>query len=218
MKKHCANNNNALTIGSKITCPTATVLETPSCINPLVYLVSEALITARNNNTAVDAEITALLNAGVSISNGGKFCCPGCNDIYYLGYSSTFQTSLSSLTAGLTCCLNYIGDPAFLNSNDTLATLSCCSTNFLDCITAINQELPDGSLTFGGGLMEYNSINSESSICLIYNQLKAFNKYLTGDELADILDALFTAGVVIKCTGCTTYIGSAADYFNTFLN
>jgi hypothetical protein len=66
--------------------------------------------------------------------------------------------------------------------------------------------------------MEYNSMNSESSICLIYNQLKAFNKYLTGDELADILDAIFTAGVVIKCTGCTTYIGSASDYFNTFIN
>lgn len=218
MKKHCTNTNNALTIGSKITCPTAVTLATPSCINPLVYLVGEALITARNNDTDIDVEITALLNAGVTISNTGKFCCPGCNDIYYLGYASTFQTSLSSLINGLTCCLNYIGDPGFLNSHPSLSTLGCCDTNFVDCITAINQELPDGSLTFGGGLMEYNSINSESSICLIYNQLKAFNKYLTGEELAVILDALFTAGVVIKCTGCTTYIGSAADYFNTFIN
>lgn len=218
MKKHCTSTNNALTIGSKITCPTVEVLATPSCINPLVYLISEALITARNNNTAIDVEITALLNAGVSISNTGKFCCPGCNDIYYLGYAATFQTSLSSLILSLTCCLNYIGDPAFLNANPTLSTLGCCSTNFIDCITAINQELPDGSLTFGGGLMEYNSINSESSICLIYNQLKAFNKYLTGDDLAVILNALFTAGVVIKCTGCTTYIGSASDYFNTFID
>lgn len=218
MKKHCTNTNNALTIGSKITCPTATVLATPSCINPITYLIGEALITAKKNDTEVSVEILALLNAGVTISNTGKFCCPGCNDIYYLGYSSAFQTSLSSLIPGLTCCLNYIGDAAFLNANPTLATLDCCATNFIDCITAINQDLEDGSFTFTGGLMEYNSINSESSICLIYNQLKAFNKYLTGEELGVILEALFTAGVVVKCTGCTVYIGSALDYFNTFID
>jgi hypothetical protein len=217
MKKHCTSNS-ALTIGTKITCPTAAVLATPSCINPIVYLINEALITAKKNNTAIDVEIAALLNAGVNISNTGKFCCPGCNDIYYLGYANTFQTSLSSLIPGLTCCLNYIGDPSFLNANPTLKNLDCCATNFIDCITAINQDLMDGSFTFTGGLMEYNSINSESAICLIYNQLKAFNKYLTGEELGVILETLFTAGVVVKCTGCTVYIGSAADYFNTFLD
>jgi hypothetical protein len=114
--------------------------------------------------------------------------------------------------------LNYIGNPSYLVTRPSLAALPCCDTNFIDCITAINQELPDGSLTFGDSLMEYNSINGESSICLIYNQLKAFNKHITGEELADILNALFTAGVVIKCTGCTVYIGSALDYFNTFID
>jgi hypothetical protein len=217
MKKQCVNNK-ALTIGTKIICPTAATLQTPSCINPITYLIGEALITAKKNNTAVDVEITNLLTAGVSISNTGRFCCPGCNDIYYLGYANTFTSTLSSLIPGLTCCFNYIGDPALLQTYPSLKTLDCCATNFIDCITAINQDLTDSSYTFTGSLLEYNSINSESSICLIYNQLKAFDKYLTGDELGVILEAIFTAGVVVKCDNCSVYIGSATDYFNTFLD
>lgn len=218
MKKHCTSTNNALTIGSKITCPTAEVLATPSCINPITYLIGEALILADKNNTSVAVEITNLLSYGLSISNTGKFCCPGCDDFYYLGYSEVFTNSLISIIPDMKCCNNYIGPVSFLNQYPIIRDLPCCDTNFVDCITAINQELPDDSFTFGNGLMEYNSINSESAICLIYNQLKRANKYLTGEELGVILEALFSAGVVVKCIGCTVYIGSAVNYFNTFID
>lgn len=217
MKKTCTPNN-ALKIGSKIACPTVATLPIPSCINPVTYVLGEAIILAKKNNTTIASEITTLLNAGVSITNAGKFCCPGCNDIYYLGYATTFDTTLGVLIPDLTCCFNYIGDPAFLQSNPTIKNLSCCATNFIDCITAINQDLTESTFTFTGGVFEYNSLNSESAICLIYNQLKAFDKYLTGDELGVILDALFTAGVVVKCTDCTIYIGSALDYHNTYIS
>lgn len=216
MKKHCTSTN-AITIEARITCPTAEILATPSCINPVVYVLNEALQLSKKNNTTVVAEITSILNTGFLISNTGKFCCPECDDLYFLGGGDLFINAFpGDLIYNRNCCYNYVGQPSFIQNNIIFSQLTCCSTNFVDCVTAINQDLTDADVLFLGNLMEYNLINGESSLCLIYNQLKAFNKYLSPADLSSILTAITTLGLVVKCDGCNVFVGSMQSYINTY--
>jgi hypothetical protein len=207
MKKKCVSTNNAITLTSHIECPT-TVLTTPSCVNPILYIIDEAIISSTENNTTLLTEILLLLNAGVSVTNSNKFCCPSCDDIYYLGTLSTFMTSLDDLLPNLTCCYNYTG-PASPAALTTLQLLPCCDTNFIDCVSAINS----GGSVITTGLFEYNSMNNESSLCIINDYLLSAGYY----DVAATLTGMFNAGIVVKCDGCNLFIGSANAYFTIYL-
>lgn len=207
MKKKCVSTNNAITLTSHIECPTV-ALTTPSCVNPILYIIDEAIISSTENNTSLLTEILLLLNAGVSVTNSNKFCCPACDDIYYLGTLSAFMTSLDDLLLSLTCCYNYTG-PAAPTALATLQLLPCCDTNFIDCVSAIN----NGGSVITTGLFEYNSMNNESSLCIINDYLLAAGYY----DVAATLTGMFNAGIVVKCDGCNLFIGSANAYFTIYL-
>jgi len=207
MKKKCVSTNNAITLTSHIECPTA-ALTTPSCVNPILYIIDEAIISSTKNNTTLLTEILLLLNAGVSVTNSNKFCCPSCDDIYYLGTLSTFMTSLDDLLPNLKCCYNYTG-PASPAALTTLQLLPCCDTNFIDCVSAIN----NGGSVITTGLFEYNSMNNESSLCIINDYLLSAGYY----DVAATLTGMFNAGIVVKCDGCNMFIGSANAYFTIYL-
>ena len=208
MKKKCVSTNNAITLTSHIDCPVV-VPVTPSCVNPILYIIDEAIIASTENNTTLLTEILLLLNAGVSVTNSNKFCCPTCDDIYYLGTLSAFMTSLDTLLPSLTCCYNYTG-PAGVPGLATLQLLPCCDTNFIDCVSAINS----GGSIITTGLFEYNSMNSESSLCIINDYLIAAGYY----DVAATLTGMFNAGIVVKCDGCNLFIGSASAYFTLFID
>jgi hypothetical protein len=207
MKKKCVSTNNAIRLTSHIECPSL-VLETPSCVNPILYIIDEAIISSTENNTTLLSEILLLLNAGVSVTNSNKFCCPSCNDIYYLGTLSAFTESLNELLPNLTCCYNYTG-PATPAALATLQLLPCCNTNFIDCVSAIN----NGGSVITTGLFEYNSMNNESSLCIINDYLIAAGYY----DVTSTLAGMFSAGIVVKCDGCNLFIGSANAYFSIYL-
>jgi hypothetical protein len=208
MKKKCTSTNNAIKIISHIECPVV-VSGTPICVNPILYIIDEAIIASTENNTTLLTEILLLLNAGVSVTNSNKFCCPTCDDIYYLGYLGSFMTSLSTLLPDLECCYNYTG-PATLPGLSTLQLLPCCDTNFIDCVSAIN----NGGSVITTGLFEYNSMNNESSLCIINDYLIAAGYY----DVAATLTGMFNAGIVVKCDGCNLFIGSASAYFTLFID
>jgi hypothetical protein len=208
MKKKCVSTNNAITLTSHIECPT-TVSGTSNCVNPILYIIDQAIIASAENNTTLLTEILLLLNAGVSVTNSNKFCCPTCNDIYYLGTLSKFVTSLSGLLPNLTCCYNYTG-PATEPGLSTLQSLPCCDTKFIDCVSAIN----NGGSIITAGLFEYNSINNQSSLCIINDYLISARYY----DVSTILNGMFNAGIVVKCNGCNLFIGSADAYFNIYID
>jgi hypothetical protein len=207
MKKKCTSTNNAITLTSHIECPVV-VSGTPICVNPILYIIDEAIIASTENNTTLLTEILLLLNAGVSVTNSNKFCCPTCDDIYYLGTLSAFMSSLDTLLPSLTCCYNYTG-PAGAPGLATLQLLPCCDTNFVDCVSSINS----GGSIITTGLFEYNSMNGESSLCIINDYLIAAGYY----DVAATLTGMFNAGIVIKCDGCNLFIGSASAYFTIYL-
>ena len=207
MKKRCTPENNAISIKTPVECPTI-VTETSTCVNPILYIIDEAIIASTENNTTLLTEILLLLNTGVVVTNSNKFCCPTCNDIYYLGTLSAFTTSLGDLLPNLTCCYNYTG-PASPTALTTLQLLSCCDTDFIDCVSAINSE---GTI-ITTGLFEYNSLNNESSLCTINNYLIAAGYY----DVSTILAGMFNAGIVVKCDGCNLFIGSADIYSDIYL-
>lgn len=207
MKKKCTSTNNAIKIISHIECPTV-VTETPTCVNPILYIIDEAIIASSENNTPLFEEITSLLDTGVLVTNSNKFCCPTCNDIYYLGYLGPFMASLNTLLPDLKCCYNFTG-PATLPGLSTLQLLPCCDTNFIDCVSAINS----GGSVITTGLFEYNSMNNESSLCIINDYLIAAGYY---DVTATLIE-MFKVGIVVKCEGCNLFIGSADAYSNIYL-
>ena len=94
MKKQCTPSNNGITIKSSIACAT-TVVTAPVCTNPISYLLKEASNMAYVNGTSVAEEAENLLSEGIYITNPDKFCCPTCDDIYYLLYCT--QTNLLKL-------------------------------------------------------------------------------------------------------------------------
>jgi hypothetical protein len=118
------------------------------------------------------------------------------------------MASLSTLLPDLKCCYNYTG-PATLPGLTTLQLLSCCDTNFIDCVSAIN----NGGSIITTGLFEYNSMNNESSLCIINDYLIAAGYY----DVATTLIEMFKVGIVIKCDGCNLFIGSADAYSNIYL-
>ena len=207
MKKKCISTNNAIKITSDIECSTV-VSETPACVNPILYIIDEAIIASAQNNTTLIEEILLLLGAGVSVTNSNKFCCPTCNDIYYLGLLPSFMATLSAVLPDLNCCYNYTG-PAGIEGLSTLQLLPCCDTNFIDCVSAINS----GGSVVTTSLFEYNSMNNESSLCIINDYLIAAGYY----DVAKTLAAMFSVGIVVKCDGCNLFIGSAEAYFNIYL-
>lgn len=207
MKKRCTPQNNAIKIISHVECPTV-VTETPICVNPILYIIDEAIIASAENNTTLLTEILSLLNTGVSVTNSNKFCCPTCDDIYYLGTLSAFMASLDDLLPDLTCCYNYTG-PASPAALTTLQLLSCCDTDFIDCVSAINS----GGSIITTGLFEYNSLNNESSLCIINDYLISAGYY----DVATTLAGMFNVGIVVKCDGCNLFIGSADAYSSIYL-
>jgi hypothetical protein len=208
MKKRCTPTNNAMHVHTPVECSVVTPV-TSSCVNPILYIIDEAIIASTENNTPLSEEITLLLEAGVSVTNSNKFCCPTCNDIYYLGYIGPFMASLNKLLPDLKCCYNFTG-PATSEGLTTLQLLSCCDNNFIDCVSAINS----GGSVITTGLFEYNSMNNESSLCIINDYLIAAGYY----DVATTLIEIFKIGVVVKCDGCNLFIGSASAYFNIFID
>ena len=207
MKKRCTPTNNAMHIHTQVECSTV-VSATPTCVNPILYIIDEAIVASTENDTSLFEEIVSLLEAGVFVTNSNKFCCPTCNDIYYLGYFGPFMTSLSTLLPNLECCYNFTG-PAASEGLSTLQLLSCCNTNFIDCVSAINS----AGTVITTGLFEYNSMNNESSLCIINNHLNAAGYY----DVTTTLIEMFKVGVVVKCDGCNLFIGSAKAYSNIYL-
>lgn len=207
MKKKCTPTNNAIHIHTQVECSTVASV-TPTCVNPILYVIDEAIIASTENNTSLLDEITLLLEAGVFVTNSNKFCCPTCNDIYYLGYLGPFMESLITLLPNLECCYNFTG-PATSKGLSALQLLSCCDTNFIDCVSAVNS----AGTVITTNLFEYNSMNNESSLCIINDYLLAAGYY----DVAATLTGMFKVGVVVKCDGCNLFIGSADAYFTIYL-
>lgn len=212
MKKQCTSNK-AITIDASIACAsTATV--TPTCTNPISYLLKEASNVAYANGILMSDALANLLNSGIYITNPDKFCCPNCDDIYFLGFFEAFTNSLTSLIPNMTCCYNYVGSASVLNQYPTIGALACCNTNFSDCVAAVNENAYAEDLTFFGSLLEYNTINNESSLCVLYDALLAYSSADIVTEMATVLGY----GIVVKCIDCKLFIGSAATYYNLFID
>jgi len=183
-----------------------------SCINPLIYLIKEAIdTTADSGNLATN--ITSLLDAGIIVKNG-NLCCPDCTEdkgLYLLGTYSHLNTmhTLYNLQA---CCINFR-----LNTSDTLSynaafgasDIPCCNTNFSETITNLfSITTNDSTLISSGGIVEVSSFNGVSGLSIILDALSRITPALSSTIITNVFTAILNSGIVIKCKDCETYIGN----------
>ena len=68
MKKRCTPENNAISIKTPVECPTI-VTETSTCVNPILYIIDEAIIASTENNTTLLTELLLLLEIDIPPNN-----------------------------------------------------------------------------------------------------------------------------------------------------
>ncbi len=214
MKKHCTPSNNAMTIAAPVAYNTVVPTESCGCINPIVYLINEANVKSISDGTSFGMAVAGLLNSGIYITDSSKFCCPDCDDIYFLGAFELFTNDYLSIVPDMKCCYNYVGPINWMNQYPEIKNLECCKTDFVDCVSLIN-ELPEGqNITFSNSIFEYNTLNNNSGLCVLYQELKKNKFFDFPQELQDILNL----GIVVRCQDCKIFIGSSQTYYNIFID
>lgn len=209
---------------------TTLTVPVPVCTNPVQYILDIA-INAAPTNTYVDilASITSTLNNGVLLTEC-DLCCPDCNgqapqdsDPYVLGNTLNFLDIITYLGPGQTwaCCLNIeaslIAYSAFNESIKTIKFNTCCN-EFGPCVNNVSDAVVDFSTILTDGILEYNSLNEDTSVCILLDTLQAIAPSLTPLQLQNLIIAILALGIVVDCTNGKIMISSIPTYilYNPF--
>jgi hypothetical protein len=205
---------------------TTLTIPVPECTSPVQYILDIA-INAAPTNTYVDilASITSTLNNGVILTEC-DLCCPDCNgtapqdsDPYVLGNTLNFLDIITYLGQTWTpkCCLNVeaslIAYSAFNESIGTIRPNTCCN-EFGPCVNNVSDAVADFSTILADGILEYDSLNKDTSVCILLDTLQAIAPSLTPLQLQNLIIAILALGIVVDCANGKIMISSIDTYIN----
>ena len=202
----------------------------PACTSPVQYILDIA-INAAPTNTYVDilASITSTLNTGVILTQC-ELCCPDCNGQaqqdskpYVLGNTLNFLDIITYLGPEVTyqCCLNVEASLiAYSAFNEALGdtTFQDCCNEFGPCANNISDAVVDFSTILADGILEYSSLNEDTSLCILLDTLQDIAPSLTPLQLQNLIIAILDIGIVVDCTDGKIMISSIPTYitYNPF--
>lgn len=210
---------------------TTLTVPVPVCTNPVQYILDIAINASPSTDYAdILASIESTLTNGVMLTEC-DLCCPDCNgqadldsDPYVLGNTLNFLDIITYLGAkGQTwaCCLNVeaslIAYSAFNESIGTIKFNTCCN-QFGTCTNNISDVVVDFSTILTEGILEYNSLNEDTSVCILLDTLQAIAPSLTPLQLQNLIIAILALGIVVDCTNGKIMISSIPTYilYNPF--
>jgi len=209
---------------------TTLTVPVPVCTSPVQYILNIAINAAPSTDYADILEtITSTLNTGVLLTEC-DLCCPDCNGQaqqdskpYVLGNTLNFLDIVTYLGPGATygCCLNVeaslIAYSAFNEALGTTKFQDCCN-EFGPCANNISDAVVDFSTILVDGILEYSSLNEDTSLCILLDTLQAIAPSLTPLELQNLIIAILDLGIVVDCTNGKIMISSIPTYitYNPF--
>lgn len=196
------------------------------CLNPITMLFDSILsVYEIVDPKEGETQAATILNAGLTITHKGKYCCPDCNTklgYYYLGGLDPFlqltqfmQQSVPERGAPYIpkkypCCLNYsLTTKEFVAFSTAFQNLKppCCDTNFSELVLSLTQyDLTTSSL------IEASFFNGKSGLGFILDYLNSH----TVDPviISDVLNTIADLGLVVKCFDCDIFIGTVSAFIN----
>lgn len=229
MKKKCTPQHNAIEIIKPVECPT--VVTTPDvCTDPLTYLWNMASTSAANTGTTLNANLDALLDAGITINQSDNICCPTCTTapLWSLSSLTPFLTMATELgwTAAVNdpkieyCCINtelsVTNYTSYVNAMRIGGVIpACCETNFGSCFKELNNLVDTPTSLLAGGVVETNTLGDQTALCNLIELIK--NSHNISGTTESFVDALLTKGIVVYCCDCNMIISSIAK-FNEYVD
>jgi len=209
---------------------TTLTVPVPVCTSPVQYILDIA-INASPTNTYVDilASITSTLTNGIILTEC-DLCCPDCNgqapqdsDPYVLGNTLNFLDIITYLGQGQTwaCCLNVEASLiAYSTFNEAIGDIdfNTCCNEFSTCTNDISDAVADFSTILADGILEYNSLNEDTSVCILLDTLQSILPSLTPLQLQNLIIAILDLGIVVDCSNGQIMISSIPTYitYNPF--
>ncbi len=217
-----------------VECTTTTTIP---CINPIDQLFEIATQVSEVNGITKLEGLVEVLDNGFVLNSCGT-CCPDCRYIFasketyeifieaIFGISPPLEANLSS-DSDTVCCINLYGSYfATLSSPASDFYKTNCCNNFTECADSIfdyfvqnNCEVESDLGIFSLlnlytalldiGIVEQGSINSETQVCRIFENMKDyFGLQCFVEEFITILGK----GIVIDCTGGRMFISSVETF------
>lgn len=184
----------------------------PKCVNPLAYLINSAIATAKEiNYDDLLESINSLLSEGLII-NQCDLCCPDCEEPYVLGNTVNFINFYDYVgtRAPWACCLNVDSSLSAYSTFETETsetTWKKCCTDFSTCIGGYGPLFPNG-------IIEYNTINNNSTLCVIKDTLETITPALTPVQILSLIKEIVDVGVVVDCNEGQISISSISTYIS----
>lgn len=220
--------------GPSADCPieqfTTLTIPVPVCTSPVQYILDIAINASPSTDYAdILATIESTLTNGVMLTEC-DLCCPDCNgqapqdsDPYVLGNTLNFLDIITYLGPGQlwACCLNVeaslIAYSTFIESVGDINFNTCCN-EFGTCTNNISDVVEDFSTILTDGILEYNSLNEDTSVCILLDTLQSIVPSLTPLELQNLIIAILEIGIVVDCQNGQIMISSIPTYvtYNPF--
>ena len=223
--------------GEALDCPieeftTLTVppIPIPPCVNPVQYILDIAINGSPSTDYAdILATIESTLTNGIILTEC-DLCCPDCNgqapqdtDPYVLGNTLNFIDIITYLGQGQTwaCCLNVEASLiAYSTFNEAIGDINfnTCCNKFSSCANNISDAVADFSTILADGILEYNSLNEDTSVCILLDTLQSILPSLTPLQLQNLIIAILDLGIVVDCSNGKIMISSISTYitYNPF--
>jgi len=209
---------------------TTLTVPVPVCTNSVQYILDLAIKASPSTDYAdILATIESTLTNGVMLTEC-DLCCPDCNgqaDLdsspYVLGNTLNFLDIITYLGDRFLygCCLNVeaslIAYSVFLESIGSIKFNKCCN-EFGTCTNNISDAVVDFSTILADGILEYNSLNEDTSVCILLDTLQGIVPSFTPLELQNLIIAILEIGIVVDCQNGQIMISSIPTYttYNPF--
>lgn len=192
------------------TTTTSTTTTIPPCVNPLLQLVSNDILSLINiSESAVENAIQVILDSGIVLSPNCNICCPDCGDFYSLSAISGFgglaeQPALSPLYP---CCLDYVElEPIFAPPPFDIPigpTIPCPSNPKTFDVAIQNIITEIGTPAYNAyllpdGIIEYSSLGKSSGLYTLVQAVLA-SPYYSPVLLLTVIKTIRDRGVVVYC-------------------
>ena len=222
MKKRCTPENNAMHIHTHVECPAPITPIVDGCLDPFTYTWNAAVNQALLDSTSSVAEyFDLILDKGQVLSSAENICCPDCtiNPIYVLSSTETFLKLAEALgwteEPDLTCCINIQASvETYLKYSESFGGTQypCCNNDFESCLSQFST-IADLSRILDKGVVETNSYNGNTLLCIIYDLfVNTPEDLLQGATLSEVFDRILDKGFVAYCCDCNVVIASVETF------
>lgn len=203
---------------------TSTTTTIPPCVNPLLQLVSDDILSLINvNEAAVENAIRSRLDKGIVLNPNCNKCCPDCGDFYSLSAISGFgglaeQPALEPLYP---CCLDYVElEPIFAPPPFDIPIgppIPCPSSPKTFDVAIQNIITEIGTPAYNAyllpdGIIEYSSLGKSSGLYVLVQAILA-SSYYSPVLLLTVIKTIRDRGVVVFCAQGTHLTSSIETFY-----